>query len=60
MTERQVTIYALCDPDTNEVRYIGQTVNMAMRLQGHMADASGYVHNGLVIYAATCLTSIID
>lgn len=35
-TERQVTIYALCEPDTNEIRYIGQTVNIKRRLYEHV------------------------
>lgn len=28
-------IYALLDPDTDEVRYIGQTINPAMRYEAH-------------------------
>lgn len=38
-TNRQVTIYALCDPDTNEVRYIGQTVDPSIRLRAHLSDS---------------------
>lgn len=34
--ERQVNIYALCDPDTENVRYIGQTVNMRIRFYDHL------------------------
>lgn len=30
-----VFIYALLDPDTNEVRYIGKTNNLAKRMRGH-------------------------
>lgn len=34
--DKSVTIYALCDPDTNEVRYIGQTVCFKTRLYEHL------------------------
>ena len=34
--ERQVSIYALCDPDTEEIRYIGQTVNLKKRTYEHI------------------------
>jgi len=39
----EVTIYALCEPDNGEVRYIGQT-RMALnkRLYAHTKD--GYAH----------------
>ena len=33
---RMVSIYALCDPDTGDVRYIGQTVNTKRRLYEHI------------------------
>ena len=33
-------IYALIDPDTDEVRYIGKSINPRQRLSGHMNDKS--------------------
>jgi predicted GIY-YIG superfamily endonuclease len=33
-------IYALCDPDTNEVRYIGQTKDLKHRLCEHFSARS--------------------
>lgn len=33
-----VFIYALSDPRTNEIRYVGKTVNMRSRLHGHIYD----------------------
>lgn len=38
-TERQITIYALCAPDTNEIRYIGQSANVDTRLKAHITTA---------------------
>src|SRR5437016_4412979 len=32
-------IYALVDPFTGEVRYIGETINLASRYRGHMGTA---------------------
>jgi hypothetical protein len=36
---REHTLYALRDPRTQEVRYIGKTVNPKERLKGHLASA---------------------
>ncbi len=33
-------VYALCDPESQAIRYIGVTVNPEQRLQGHLAGAS--------------------
>ena len=33
-----VDIYALCDPDSKEVRYIGKANNAGSRLQRHLSD----------------------
>lgn len=38
-SERLVTIYALCDPDTDEVHYIGQTNQKPeKRIRDHMTE----------------------
>lgn len=37
---RPVAIYALCDPDTLEPRYIGKTVNPVTRLTQHVSPSS--------------------
>lgn len=34
-----IEIYALCDPNTGDIRYIGQSKNSAKRLKQHMRDA---------------------
>jgi hypothetical protein len=34
--ERMVEIYALCDPDTKEIRYIGKANNAKTRFTGHL------------------------
>ncbi len=34
----KVYIYALCDPDNNDIRYIGQSVDTVSRLSGHMTE----------------------
>ncbi len=34
-----VTIYALCEPDTDEVRYIGRSTNPRIRLYAHEGHA---------------------
>lgn len=39
--QRTVYIYALCEPDTNEIRYIGQTVNLQARLHDHKYQKNG-------------------
>jgi len=36
---RPVTIYALCEPSTNEIRYIGQTKNPDTRLYFHVMES---------------------
>lgn len=35
---RMITIYALCDPDTGDVRYIGQTNQPEKRVRSHMME----------------------
>lgn len=35
-----VFIYALCEPDTGAVRYVGITKDTKTRLQGHLADCN--------------------
>lgn len=37
-SEKNVFIYGLCDPDTNELRYIGLTGNGFKRISGHYND----------------------
>lgn len=37
-------IYALIDPRTDAIRYIGRTVNMEVRLSGHLSDMWGTPH----------------
>lgn len=39
VANRTTYIYALLDPRTGEVRYVGKTVNIAERLYGHKHDA---------------------
>lgn len=34
-----VTIYALCEPDTEEARYIGQTLDLKNRLATHLSPS---------------------
>ena len=34
-----VTIYALCDPDTLEPRYVGKAISLAARIRGHRWEA---------------------
>ena len=33
-----IEIYALCDPDTQRIRYIGKAKNAAKRLKSHLAE----------------------
>lgn len=35
----KVYIYALCEPDTSEIRYIGKTKNLQRRFRGHLSDS---------------------
>jgi hypothetical protein len=39
---RLAYIYALMDPRTGEMRYIGSTTDPRRRLQGHLADARAH------------------
>ncbi len=39
-----VTIYALCEPDTGEVRYIGRSANPTRRLHAHVSQARQVTH----------------
>jgi hypothetical protein len=36
MSEHYIAIYALCEPDTCEIRYVGKTNNLQKRLNGHL------------------------
>jgi hypothetical protein len=40
---REVTIYALTDPDSGEVRYVGQSQNVQRRYTAHLMSAEGAV-----------------
>jgi hypothetical protein len=43
---RNVKIYVLKHPDTNEIRYVGKTVrSLSRRLGNHIANAKGNKHN---------------
>lgn len=33
-----IYIYALCDPDTGDIRYVGKTNNLALRLRSHQNE----------------------
>lgn len=33
--EESVSVYVLCDPRTNEVRYVGETIDTMNRMRGH-------------------------
>lgn len=35
--DQPVTIYALCDPDTFTVRYVGKTINLRKRMEAHFS-----------------------
>ncbi len=39
-----VYIYALCDPETGEIRYVGKTVNLQSRLYGHVCQKNRANH----------------
>lgn len=39
MTNQQVSIYALCDPVTNDIRYIGQSIDPDTRLKNHISTS---------------------
>lgn len=49
-----VTIYALSDPMTGEIRYVGKTINLQKRLNSHRADRRGKS------YKAKWLARILD
>lgn len=38
-TKQEVIIYALCDPDTQDVRYVGKTIRPHLRVSEHLRDA---------------------
>lgn len=40
MSESSVSLYALCDPRTHEVRYIGRSIDPARRFRSHLRDRS--------------------
>lgn len=42
-SNRETTIYALCDPDTGAIRYIGKSVDVARRYKSHLS-ARDYQH----------------
>ena len=39
MKMKTVYIYALCNPDSEEIRYVGKTVDPFYRLWGHIHEA---------------------
>jgi hypothetical protein len=39
VTAKTVTIYALCDPDTGLVRYVGKTIDLNARIRSHKYEA---------------------
>jgi len=39
LTKAKPIIYALLDPNTNEVRYIGKTVSLSKRLRKHISES---------------------
>lgn len=41
---RKCFIYALCEPDTGEFKYVGQTISLENRMQGHITGClDGYL-----------------
>jgi GIY-YIG catalytic domain len=40
-TQGRISIYVLTDPDSGEVRYVGQTANPKRRLYAHMVWGNG-------------------
>lgn len=59
-----VYIYALCEPDTGEARYIGQTRNVERRLESHLSGSSGWgLHiwlSGLVVSGVMPIIRVIE
>ncbi len=57
MSDNQNTyIYALIDPRMNQVRYIGQTVNLALRIGAHISEAV----NRDIGYRAKWIKELLD
>lgn len=52
---KRCIIYALCDPDTGEVRYIGQTANGMLRPRAHLTPSAG---KGRAHYHANWIRSL--
>lgn len=54
MAAGAVTIYALCDPDTKECRYVGKTSDLISRIRCHRWEAvSSPLHNHKVNWLRT-------
>lgn len=51
-----VSIYALCDPDTNEIRYIGRVSDVDRRYRQHLSTE---VHEWVVSLLAQNKTPVI-
>lgn len=55
-----VYIYALCEPGTGEIRYVGRSANPPQRLAHHRGkDAARYVHDWIRELEASGATPII-